>query len=197
MTSHDWQVIQKDYDENLLTTRQLKDKYHLYWWQFTQAKKNNWFKGRSHSESNRVSKSPPRKHSEETKNKLSEIRKKHLQEHPDQVPYLLNHYSKGDSYPETYFKDVFEKENIQLLHHKQVGLYQLDFYNDALKIYIEIDGEQHYVDKRIVESDIRRTEYLKNLGWSGKRIRWAEYQKLQIKERKSLINEIKSLLTTT
>lgn len=47
------------------------------------------------------------KHSEETKRKISEIRKKFLLEHPDKVPYKLNHSSK-QSYPEKFFENFFK-----------------------------------------------------------------------------------------
>lgn len=49
------------------------------------------------------------KYSDEHKKKISESRKQYLIEHPDKVPYLINHHSKGDSYPEKYLKSVFEK----------------------------------------------------------------------------------------
>ncbi len=130
----------------------------------------------------------------EHKKKLSEIRKKYLVEHPDKVPYLLNHYSKGDSYPEKYFKEVFEKEHIDLKFHLQIGLYQLDFYNEDKMIYVEVDGEQHYKDPRIVESDKNRTVYLENLGWRGLRIRWAKFMKLSFIEKHKTILEIKALI---
>ena len=49
--------------------------------------------------SNTLKSKEGKKHTEETKRKISEIRKKYLFENPDKVPYLLNHYSKGESYP--------------------------------------------------------------------------------------------------
>jgi hypothetical protein len=134
--------------------------------------------------------SKKRKHSEETKAKLSEIRKKFLEENPDKVPYLLNHTSKV-SYPEQYFLDCFSDvdENIEFQHH--IFRYKLDFANPVEKLYFEIDGEQHYVDKRIVEHDIRRTEKLTELGWTGVRIRWSHFQKLNEEEKRNKILEIK------
>lgn len=112
---------------------------------------------------------------------------------PDKVPYKLNHSSKI-SYPEQYFIDLFKKENINLKYHVTVGLYELDFYNENKKIDIEIDGEQHYVDKRIINSDIRRTKYLENLGWKIYRIRWSYYKRLSYIEKTNIINQIKLLL---
>jgi very-short-patch-repair endonuclease len=135
-----------------------------------------------------------RKHSEETKKRISEIRIKYLKDHPDKVPYLLNHYSKGDSYPEKYFEELFLKENIPLKKKKQIGIYQLDFYNEELMLYVEIDGDQHYLDKRIVDSDIRRSKFLKDLGWKEFRIKWSHYQTLSYEDKNKIILEIKSLM---
>ena len=132
------------------------------------------------------------KHSQETKDKISNSRKKYLEEHPDKIPFKLNHSSK-QSYPEQYFEELFEKENIPLLNHKQVGRYELDFYNEDLMKYVEIDGEQHY-SEYMIEHDIERTLYLENLGWKGIRIRWSEYQKLNFENKKIKIQEIKEFL---
>src|SRR3546814_4629172 len=49
-------------------------------------------------------------------------------------------------------------------------IYSLDFAIIPSKIDLEIDGEQHYVDQRIVDSDKRRTEYLESLGWKTIRV---------------------------
>jgi very-short-patch-repair endonuclease len=73
-------------------------------------------------------------------------------------------------------------------------LYSLDFALPNIKFYIEIDGEQHYTDKRIVEHDKNRTDVLTNLGWSCYRIRWSEYQKLNFEEKQSIINKIKTII---
>lgn len=133
-----------------------------------------------------------RKHTEETKNKISNSRKKYLSEHPDKVPYLLNH-SSNKSYPETYFEQVFVDENIPLKYHLQVSKYELDFYNEDYKIDVEIDGEQHYLDKRIFESDKERNAYLESLGWTVFRIRWSEYKQLPLESKRSVIEDIRKL----
>ena len=70
--------------------------------------------------------------SDEDKKRISEQRKKFLDDHPDKVPFLLNHSSK-ESYPEKCFKKIFKENNIDLKYHFQVGRYQLDFYNEELK----------------------------------------------------------------
>lgn len=135
------------------------------------------------------------RHTQETKDKISQIRKKYLKEHPDKVPYLLNHYSKGESYPEIYFEEVFKNENIKLTKKFRIYLYELDFCDVDKKIDIEIDGEQHYSDERIVKSDIRRTAYLEDMGWTVFRIRWSHFQKMSFYEKSLVINDLKYLLT--
>ena len=129
-------------------------------------------------------------HSNETKEKISKIRRQYLNSNPDKIPFKLNHSSK-QSYPEKYFEELFIKENIPLQYHKQVGRYELDFYNEDLMKYVEIDGEQHY-SEYMIQHDKERTLYLENLGWKGIRIRWAEYKKSLNKE--IFINKIKEFM---
>ena len=131
-------------------------------------------------------------HSDETKQKISESYKKYLIEHPEKVPFKLNHSSKK-SYPEQYFEELFINEGIPLKYHKQVDRYELDFYNEELRKYVEIDGEQHYTDK-MIQHDNERDTYLLNLGWNGLRIRWSEYKKLSEKEKEEKIQEVKTFL---
>ena len=52
----------------------------------------------------------------------------------------------------------------------------------------------HYVDKRIAASDKDRDEFLKNLGWKVFRIRWANYQKLNLNEKRKIVEQIVELL---
>ena len=44
------------------------------------------------------------------------------------------------------------------------GRYQLDFAIMDRKIDFEVDGDQHYLDPRIVESDKRRNKHLIDSG---------------------------------
>lgn len=129
---------------------------------------------------------------EDHKKKISEGRKKYLQEHPEKIPYKINH-SSHMSYPEQYFKDLFEQENIPLKYHLQVGLYELDFYNEEYKAYIEIDGGTHK-QKKVQDIDKRKDDYLQSLGWKGIRIVWSEYQKLSYEEKESVVEKIKSFV---
>lgn len=134
-----------------------------------------------------------KKHTEDEKLKISNSRKDYLSKHPDKVPYLLNHSSKT-SYPEQYFIDLFAMESIDLGYHLQISKYELDFYNESKKIDFEVDGDQHFLDKKIYASDRERDKYLISLGWTVKRIRWSDYQKLSFDEKKSIIDDIRTLL---
>lgn len=125
-----------------------------------------------------------RKLSEEHKKKISESRKKYLLIHPDKVPYKLNHKHK-ETAPEKYFKEVLKGFISQ--YRPEGTLYEIDFANPGLKIGIEIDGEQHYVDDKIVEHDKIRTENLTKLGWKLIRIRWSYFQSLPFEQRQEIV----------
>lgn len=128
-----------------------------------------------------------RKHTEETKKKISESRKNFLFEHPEKVPYKLNHSSK-QSFPEKFFETVFINNGIVFEKEFYVNGYWLDFcFNKTF--YVEIDGEQHYLDKRIVKHDKVRTTRLMELGFKCiERVRWSEFQKMDKNEQKEFIN---------
>lgn len=88
-----------------------------------------------------------RTHGKETRNKISKSRQKFLIENPDMIPYKLNHKSKGESYPEKYFREWLEKENISFKQEYQFKLYSFDFLINE-RIDLEIDGDQHILDKK-------------------------------------------------
>lgn len=100
----------------------------------------------------------------------------------------MNHYSKGCSYPEQYWKEVLQNNNIQFDIEVQINKYRLDFVIG--NVDLEIDGDQHYLDKRIIQSDLRRTEFLKELGFEIVRIRWSQYQKLCTEERMQFVKKL-------
>lgn len=79
-------------------------------------------------------------------------------------------------------------------YHRQVKRYELDFSNIDKMKYVEIDGEQHYTSKYMINHDIERTKFLSDLGWEGIRIRWKDYKKMNIEERKNKIEEIRRFL---
>lgn len=129
---------------------------------------------------------------DEIKEKISKSQRKFYEEHPDRIPYRL-HHSSHISYPEQYFKNIFEHENIPLKYHLQVGLYELDFYNEEYKVYVEIDGDTHK-QKKVQDIDKRKDNYLQSLGWRGMRIDWSKYQKLSYSEKEIEIKKIKDFI---
>ena len=197
MKKIDWNEIQNYYDDNH-TWRDIQNNFNITSYLISKAIQDEKLKIRSKSVANKIANiKNPRKLSEETKNKISDARKKYLQKNPDKVPYLLNHYSKGPSYPENYFDEIFNGK-FEYEKYYQVGIYQIDFAIINKGIAIEVDGNQHYLDNKIVESDKRKNEYLTNNNWEIIRIKWSDYQKLIRKEKedyiKNLIDYINNLI---
>ena len=187
---YDWSLIQKDHDEGM-TWEQLRSKYGVAFATIAKAKERGDFVSRNMSQAQKLV--PGRPLTEETKQKLSIARTKYLKENPDKVPYKLNHYSKGQSYPESYFEKWLLKEEISYISEQQVSIYSIDF--RIGDIALEIDGEQHYVDERIIKSNFYRDEYLKSLNIETIRVRWAHYQKLSDEEKKDYLNNLRAHLT--
>lgn len=184
-----WKEVQNFYDNNN-SWRDIEIEFKISDGTISNAKKKGLFVSRTKSDGMKVAnKKNPRKLSEETKNKISKSRTKYLKEHPEQVPYLLNHSSKGPSYPETYFDKIFE-EKFKYEKYFQVSLYHIDFAIIDKKIAIEVDGDQHYLDMKIVESDIRKDKYLTDNNWDIIRIRWSSYKKMNRTEKEKYIIEL-------
>lgn len=183
-----WQEVQAFYD-NQNTWDTVSRHFRIPFYALSIANKIGLFKTKTISESLKISNiKHPRKLSEETKKKISISRKSYLQAHPDQVPYLLNHKYKRKFYSQTYFEECFKGTEITKEH--KVGLYSLDFARVTEKIDIEIDGDQHFVDPRIVEHDKKRNDYLTKLGWTIIRIRWSVFQKFAFEEKCEIVNSI-------
>lgn len=184
---YNWKEIQNDHNLGF-SWRKLREKYGVQFASISKAIKRGDFVSRNKSQSLSAS-TKKRTHSTETKNKISIARKKFLLQNPDKVPYKLNHYSKGPSYPEKYFEKILLNNKICFEMEKQISIYTIDFLIG--KIALEIDGEQHYLDERIVKSNFYRDEYLKSIEIETIRVRWANYQKLSYEEKQ---NYIKSLI---
>lgn len=170
----------------------------------TDGKRTIWNKGltkdtdprvkqQSIAMSNRVSSFKGKHHSKESKQKLSMKLKQYLLDNPEKVPYKLNHHSK-QSYPEKYFREFFDSDDLlkNAISEYRVKLYSLDFAFPDIKFYIEIDGEQHYTDPRIIEHDKKRNLELEKMGWKSIRIRWSEYNKKSLEEKQEIIKYIKT-----
>ena len=136
-----------------------------------------------------------RKHSEETKRKISAARKAFLAENPDRVPYVLNHYSKGPSYPERYWGDIFRSRGLSFESEFRFGPYDLDFAFPHICLDVEVDGDQHYLDGKIAEHDGKRNLYLKDKGWHTLRIRWSTFKKMPLVERMLFVDTVCSFIS--
>jgi very-short-patch-repair endonuclease len=152
---YDWSLIQKDHDDGM-SWRQLQNKYGVTSATLCKAKQRGDFVSRNKSEAAKIY--PRNPLTEQHKLNLSISRTKYLKENPDKVPYKLNHYSKGQSYPESYFEKWLLNEKVSFISEKKISIYSVDFFIN--NIALEIDGEQHYVDERIVKSNFYRDEYL-------------------------------------
>jgi very-short-patch-repair endonuclease len=193
MENINWELVQKYYDEGNPLKPTAKH-FGISEGSITYRVERGLFKTRTPSEASKLSsKLNPRKLSQDTKDKISKSRKKYLIENPDKVPYLLNHSSK-ESYPEKYFNELFEKEKINVAREYRILNYSLDFAILNKKIDIEIDGEQHNSDPKVVENDRKRDEYLESENWTIIRIKWSYYKKLSIEEKKDYVKELISYI---
>lgn len=132
--------------------------------------------------------------SDETRKKLSEKQKGH--QLPDETKKKIsdtqirnlrgkhtNWLNNKKSYAESYFDNIFTTAVKQY----RIGRYVVDYAWPDSKIYVEVDGEQHYT-KNGLEHDKIRTENLEKLGWKCKlRIRWSSYKKLNYDEKHKLL----------
>lgn len=110
--------------------------------------------------------------SEETKKKVSEGMKKAIKE--GRATGWHRRKTGSQSYPEKWMsiiiKNEFSDKDYQDELH--VGKYRLDFAWPHKMRYIEIDGRQHEDIER-KESDIKKDNFCKKLGWTGMRVSWS------------------------
>lgn len=97
--------------------------------------------------------------------------------------------TKAPSYPEQYFINLFNTENITgwVRDHK-IGKYFIDFAFIDEKIALEIDGKQHWTDPDRIESDIRKDNFLTKHKWEVIRIKW--YNPISDENKKLLYEQI-------
>lgn len=141
-----WQEIQTYYDAGK-TWKDVSKKFSLSFHRMTQAVELGLFKSRSQEESHKLFPKKGRKHSEETKRKLSLIRKEYLSQNPDKCSWKTS--DKHRSIPCEQLKEKlralnikFEEEYQPLLHKKR--MFSIDISFPEQKIGIEINGYQHY-----------------------------------------------------
>lgn len=78
---------------------------------------------------------------------------------------------KQPSYPEKFFMDVLDNNQIKYEHELPCGKYFIDLAIKEKMIALEIDGKQHqYTDRK--EKDLEKDKYLVDNGWKVYRIKW-------------------------
>ena len=188
---YDWFEIQKYYNDDK-TWRDIKEKFGVSDGAIFKAIKRGDLKLRNKTEAANLhfKKFGGRKHTEETKQKLSKIRIKYLTENPDKVPYLINHSSKK-SWPEQIFETALISSGITGWVYKyQNWIYQYDFAFVDKKIDVEIDGGTHELDK-VKKIDKRRDKFSIENGWRVVRFTAKEVKKDLI----GCINRLKEILS--
>lgn len=128
-----------------------------------------------------------RKHSTETKNKISVSMKQYFREHPDEAFYKRCHYT-NYNYAEEYFKNIFDNAGLTYKKNFAFNGYFLDFAFKNLKIDFEIDGSQHHNDPKIVKHDLIRNNAIQSNGWSIIRIYWPTWQKRSLEDKHKILN---------
>ncbi len=130
-----------------------------------------------------------RKHTDETKKKISDIRIKYLTANPDKVPYKINHSSKK-SWPEQVFENALISSGIDGWKYGfQNGIYEYDFAFVDKKIDVEIDGGTHLTEK-VKKIDERRDKFSRDNGWIVLRFEATKVKKDVL----GCINELKKYL---
>lgn len=133
------------------------------------------------------------KHTQSTKDKLSKIRKRWIKNNPDRHPWKLAHKSRGESYPEKYFREWLEKEGLPFVQEYPYKTYHFDFLVGNV-VDLEIDGSQHKGWSTIVEHDLKRNKIVEAAGFIVKRIYWPDYKKLSTEDKGKYLSELKKFL---
>lgn len=124
--------------------------------------------------------------SEETRKKISNSLKKYY----CGSSIWRTQIEKRKSYAEQYFDDCFPEAE----KNYHVNRFFLDLAWPDRKVYLEVDGEQHYT-KEGLERDKERDAILENEGWTLiSRVRWSEFQKLSQEEKNDFIYQVGALV---
>jgi len=133
------------------------------------------------------------KHSEQSKKKISESRKKWLQENPDKHPWRSN--AKFKSKPCEKVKEFLRLLNIPFIEEFSPNIQERNFSIDIAmpekKIAIEINGNQHYEKTGELKCYYRERERLMELdGWKVYQIHYSACYNLE--KWSDFVNELKN-----
>jgi very-short-patch-repair endonuclease len=132
-----------------------------------------------------------KKHTEETKKKISESMKKaHAEGRAHNIGECR--WNNKPSYPEQWFIKIIENENLDKEYIREMPFHRfsLDFAWPKKKVCLEIDGEQHdkFEDQR--KRDCEKDKLLREEGWLELRASWIWI----CNNTKEFISSIKKLL---
>lgn len=184
----DWVEIQSSYDSGD-SLRKICEKYKIHLTEIYAAKKEKKFETRTKTEASQKRKSF-KSHTQETKSKLSEIRKDYLEKNPDKHPWRTN--SKFKSVPCEQLKKVLRENGIDFIEEfqpKQGKNYSVDIMIG--KIGLEVNGNQHYnKDGSLRPYYQKREDFLTSIGYSMINIHYSKvYNNQYVNE---LIDKLKN-----
>jgi very-short-patch-repair endonuclease len=156
----DWKNAQIDYDCGMTQTK-IFEKYNIGRTVLNNAIKNGLF---TINANRRFGHS----HTEETKKKLSNIRKTYLKNNPDKHPWRKN--TKFKSEPCEKLKEMLADRGYIFIPEFNDPSWEFNYSIDIAfpnnKIGIEVNGNQHYNNIGVLtEYYQKREDYLKSLGW--------------------------------
>lgn len=124
------------------------------------------------------------------KHVMSEATKKKISEKQKENYRGISRYATAREGRKSYAEQYFDKIFTECERNYHVDRFFLDYAWPEKKVYVEVDGEQHYTEAGLAHDD-ERTLILEKLGWRCiERIRWSEYQKLDESERKNYLETI-------
>ena len=190
-SKHDWKAIQI-FGDSGKSWRDICKEYHLNFAKLAKAKKLGLFKSRTKEEVSKC-KQPTRKHSVESKIKMSIARKKYLS--TNNRPAWKTH-DKFKSIPCEILKDRMRKEGFcfveefqPLIHLKR--FFSIDIAFPDKKISIEINGGQHYdTDGNLKPYYQKRNDLITSDGWQLFEFKY--HFALTTEGQDSIMNTIKS-----
>jgi len=166
MKKFDWKEIQQVFDKERLLYKDLKLRFKVSNGAIQKAIRRREFVPRSMAEADVIRETRiKRKHSQETKQKLSKAHIKFLDEHPEFSPWRLSH-SSHKSYPEKVFENALISSRIKgWKYNYPVGRFCYDFAFLKQKIDVEIDGGTHNKPE-VKKIDVRRDKWSRSKGWT-------------------------------
>lgn len=170
-TEQDKENIRKDYVENNLSLREIREKYHIKSNSYAQKVLKPVMRKLSDANILAHKKHPNSfKHTEESKQKIREHRLRYMREHPEDTAWRKRN---KPSYPEECFIKFLQERGYDkkylIEREKSIFPYFIDFAFVDIKLAIEIDGSQHLNEDR-KKRDEDKDKVLKECGWKILRI---------------------------